>query len=362
MGYRFDVDVATLLEGRTAQLEHLGVPAEDVAHVRGAVSQMWRNEPGGWVYEWSDVAGRHSRRGEPHLAALAYGCAAYPGPTDPGRRWAYARQLQEYEADVSTLRLRFERKVVSLPEPVTGAWELPVHVYSHVADRGEAPVVILSGGLDTWKIELHPWCLALADAGLTVVAFDLPGTGEAPLTLGPSADPLVTALVLAARSWGDGRVAHVGTSFGGNFSAMTGLRSLVDAAVVLGGPVVHTFALEHLRRLPHGMADVLGNAIGYRNPPTAVQVAVSVGTLSRARLLHGTTNAPMLVVNGADDPVVPACDALAFHGRPETEVHLLAGSGHCALGRMDVVQPMIIDWLLDRFSRSGPSAPAGREG
>ena len=42
----------------------------------------------------------------------------------------------------------------------------------------------------------------------------------------------------------------------------------------------------------------------------------------------------MLVINGADDPLVPQHDTLVFEGRPRTEVHLLPDTGHCAVSKL----------------------------
>ena len=53
----------------------------------------------------------------------------------------------------------------------------------------------------------------------------------------------------------------------------------------------------------------------------------------------------MLVINGADDYFVTQSDTLVFTGRPRTEVHLLQGTGHCAISRLPEVLPMIIGWL-----------------
>jgi esterase FrsA len=57
----------------------------------------------------------------------------------------------------------------------------------------------------------------------------------------------------------------------------------------------------------------------------------------------------MLVVNGADDYFVPQSDTLVFEGRPRTEVHLIEGTGHCAMSKAPEVVPKIIAWLRTQF-------------
>ena len=35
--------------------------------------------------------------------------------------------------------------------------EVPVHLYSADGDYADRPVLIASGGVDTWKMDIHPW-------------------------------------------------------------------------------------------------------------------------------------------------------------------------------------------------------------
>ena len=57
----------------------------------------------------------------------------------------------------------------------------------------------------------------------------------------------------------------------------------------------------------------------------------------------------MLVINGADDYFVPKSDTLVFEGRPDTDVHLIPGTGHVAMSKAAQVVPMIIAWLRSQF-------------
>jgi esterase FrsA len=58
----------------------------------------------------------------------------------------------------------------------------------------------------------------------------------------------------------------------------------------------------------------------------------------------------MLVINGVDDVHVPQSDTQVFEGRPDTEVHLLAGTGHCATSRLGDVLAIIAVWLTKTLS------------
>lgn len=105
------------------------------------------------------------------------------------------------------------------------------------------------------------------NAGVSTLAFDHPGTGETAIPLDGHADDVIRGIADYARTLGDGRVAHFGASFGGNFSAMSGLAGIVDAAVDLGGPVVESFEPENVTKLPYGMHDILGNAMHWDYSP-----------------------------------------------------------------------------------------------
>ena len=160
----------------------------------------------------------------------------------------------------------------------------------------------------------------------------------------------ICGIAYYARSLGDGKVAHFGASFGGNFSAMSGLAGIVDAAVDLGGPVVDSFEPEHVKKLPYGMHDIVGNAMHWDHSPTLDELSAGLGQLNRRDLLAQQRNSKMLVINGADDYFIPQSDTLVFQGRPNTEVHLIEGTGHVAMSKAPEVVPMIIAWLRTQFA------------
>ena len=189
--------------------------------------------------------------------------------------------------------------------------------------------------------------------GVTVLAFDQPGTGENPAPLAVEADEIVLGLARQLRDIGNGRVAHFGLSFGANYSAMTGLLGVVDASVVLGGPIDRAFAREALEKLPYGMPDIVSNAMAFDRPPTMEEFVRAAAKLSRRALLERTDNAPMLVINGEDDYFVPQADTRVFDGRPKTETHLIAGAGHCARSKLPEVMALVFRWLPGQIGMAG---------
>lgn len=133
---------------------------------------------------------------------------------------------------------------------------------------------------------------------------------------------------------------------------MAGLASVVDAAIVLGGPVDQSFRMENAKSLPYGMAGIIGNDMHFDYERSVEDFVAGMAQFSRRALLARPENAPMLIINGADDYFVPLADTLVFAGRKKTDVHVLGDCGHCALlsgnggkARMQDVVSLVTAWL-----------------
>lgn len=347
--YTYEIDAQAMFDDRRDQFERFGIPFDDIERVRAAVTDMWADGPGGWVHEWSVLAQSYADSGDHAAAATAYGFAKFPCLNTPARVHAMDNQLEQYELAAKGFPVQFERRIIEIPYR-GGTVALPVHIYSSDGDDTARPMLIASGGVDTLKMDFHPWCVAFTmKAGVTTLAFDNPGTGECPVALDEHSDEVIRGIAAYARSIGDGRVAHFGMSFGGNFAAMSALAGVVDAAVDLGGPVVDAFEAEHAATLPYGMHDIIGNAMGWDHSPTLRELGRGLQTLSRRDLLARRVGSPMLVINGADDYFVPQSDTLIFEGRKDTEVHLIPGTGHVAMSKAADVVSMVVEWLQRQF-------------
>ncbi|WP_236045715.1 alpha/beta hydrolase family protein [Streptacidiphilus fuscans] len=336
-----------LFAERYPQMLNLGLPQRDVDAVRAAVEHMWADEPGGWVYEWSARAAAYAGARRHDLAYLAYGWAKFPSLADAAKLTALARQTEQYQLAAPGFPVPFDRRVLNLPH--RGALT-PVTV--HLLGPAGGPVLIASGGLDSWKMDLHPLLVRLAlDGGVQVMAFDLPGTGETqvPMTAVGGFE-LVQGLVEHARSIGNGRVGHFGFSMGGYYAAHSGLTGLVDAAVDLGGPIRDSFTEDNLKKLVFGMADIFGNALGFDHQPQPGELLALLGDYPLDELLAQDRNSPMLVINGADDVHVTQSDTLLFEGRRATDVWLVPDTGHVAASKLPGVVPVIASWLAEHLA------------
>ena len=348
--YTYDISAADIFPDRAHQFEKFGIPLEGIERVRAAVKDMWADAPGGWVSEWSRLAEEYADGGDHYLASLVYGCAKFPCLIDGARERALAHQLEQFELAAKDFPVVFERRVLRLSYR-DGTVEVPVHLYSTNGDYAGRPGLIASGGVDTWKMDIHPWWVGFTlGAGVSTLAFDHPGTGETTIPLDNHADNVIRGLADYARRLGNGRVGHFGLSFGGNFSAMSGLAGIVDAAVDQGGPVVESFEPEHLKNLPYGMRDIIGNAMHRDASPTLDELSTGLNLLNRKNLLAEQCNSPMLVVNGADDYFIPQSDTVVFEGRPNTDVYLIEGTGHVAMSKAPQVVPEVVGWLRAQLS------------
>ncbi|WP_416047091.1 alpha/beta fold hydrolase [Cupriavidus basilensis] len=346
MSYEWPIDPQDLFHERYPQMTTGLLPA-DVDAVRASIKRMWVEEPGGWVYEWSHLAKRYVGERRHDLATIAYGWAKFPTLANDASRRALQHQLEQYGLWSREFPVDHERRVLHLPMGDTTT-PVAVNIFSPKGAAPDTPVLLASGGVDSWKMDLPQIFLAFAQhASLRVIAFDIPGTGESMIPMSPAGSQIVTGLVAEAKALGAHKVGHLGISMGGYFSARSGLAGEVDAAIVLGGPVEAAF--DPKREASFGMSDIVGNALGFSQRPQREDVTLMFSAFTLRPLLQLQTNAPMLIINGADDIHIPQHDTLVFEGRKDTQVELLANTGHCAVTRFEEVMPKMIAWMAQRL-------------
>ncbi|WP_327098065.1 alpha/beta hydrolase [Nocardia vinacea] len=345
MSYQWSLDAQALFGERYPQMVSLGLPESDVDAVRAAITDMWVDAPGGWVYEWSELASRYAKAGSHQLASLAYGWAKFPTLADDAKRTALTRQLEQYLLAAPGFGVDFQRQILDVAYQGETT-PVPVHILTPPGlDTTNAPVVIASGGVDGWKMDVHTLLVFFAATmRVRVLSFDIAGTGESVVPMTPDGGAeIVRGLIGHARTLGNGVVAHIGVSMGGYYSARSGLAGEVDAAIVLGGPVEEAFDKRGAGAF--GMGGIVGNALGFDREPTADEQATRFGAFSLRSLLDQDINSPMLVLNGADDVHVPRHDTQVFQGRRDTRSHLIPDTGHCAVSKMPEALQVMSDWL-----------------
>lgn len=347
MSYQWPVEVEVLFTARYAQMVNTGLPATDVDAVRSAVTDMWCDEPGGWVHEWSRLGASYAAAGRHDRAALAYGWAKFPAITDDAKRTALNRQIEQYELAVPGMPVHFERRVLDIPYQGTTT-PTPVHILAAPGLPADAPVLLASGGADSWKVDLHDLFVSMAlNTGARVVVFDIPGTGESQVAMTRESTEIIDGLVATVRSLGDGRVLHFGISMGGYFSAYSGLTGIVDGSVNFGGPVEAAFVPG--KPWAEGSIGIIGNLLGFDHDADLTELGVALEPLSLRPLLDKDANTTMFVVNGDNDALVPMHDTVVFEGRRDTQVVIIPGTGHCATSKFDEATQLINDWITEQL-------------
>jgi esterase FrsA len=357
MSYEYPVDVKGLWSERAPQFVNLGTPKEEVDRLVATVTDMWADAPGGWCYEWSQLADRYAKEGESYHSFLAYGGARFPCLADDAKVTAHKHQIEQYQLAAKDFPVTFERRLVSTKHEGQMV-EVPVHILSEPDATKDTPVLVVTGGVDTFKMDLHQmWVTYALGTHVRIVAADIPGTGELndiPTTR--KSTEILDQVVAFARTLTTGKVGQLGMSFGGYFSAHAGLTEVVDASVVVGGPVANAFAPEHLDGLLYGMRDIVGNAIGFTKVPTEDEFTEATAGLKLDDLLAKDTNCPMLVINGDQDVHVPITDTQIFEGRHDTDVLLIGGAGHCAFDKLDQLEAPVMSWLTSHLHTPVASA------
>ncbi|WP_052424642.1 alpha/beta hydrolase [Streptomyces fulvoviolaceus] len=360
--FTFDIAPAALFDERERQFAAWGIPPPIVARARAGITDMWGTGAGSWVPVWARLAREAEADGQWLRAAQLWGAARFPALATAERQEAYDRQLAAYAKATAGPRLpvRFQR--VTMEVPVDGP--LPLHLMAR-RHRRRPGVLVLSGGVDTWKVELHRMAVATAlVTGLLVVTVDMPGTGEAPGPLTPDGDRLLAGLIGEVRRRHPGEpVACLGLSFGGHWAVKLAARGLVDAAVDIGGPTGAAEPEEtvDVLALPYGMPGILGNALGLDGLPEAAEIddMLAAFSLRGQGLLNPEVDngVPLLAANGAHDHFIPRADTTRL-----TTVWIVPGATHCAAEHIRPLLAASWAWLLTRpaFRRSGSRSRSRR--
>jgi esterase FrsA len=269
MAYRFDAAPKALAAERRAQFTALGIPAATADSVASRLGgELWEDAPASWVREWSAEAAAAEAGGDLLLASLCYSVAKYPCLASQAHQIAYREQLRTYLAAAPGFPLAFERRVLDVKYH-GGTTPVPVHIYRRPGSPAGRPVVLMLGGVDTWKMDIHQSILPATERmDVTVVAVDGPGVGESGVASEPDGDLILADVAAQVRSLGNGRVGAAAWSFGATWAVKLALTGEVDAAVAVGGPVEMAFDISTVRNWPNGMSGIMGNSL-HRDEPFA---------------------------------------------------------------------------------------------
>jgi glutathione S-transferase len=343
----------------------------DPVDLRDAFASIRTRDKDEWAAAFMAVADRYMEQGkfleksDPAKADAAYirawrlySFGRWPVPASPGKRRSYAKAIEAFLAHARFWDPPLE--VVHIPfegKEIVGYLRLPKNA------KGPAPLVIAVNGLDSRKEDLSESFGAILPYGIGFLAVDGPGTGQAPIKAGESAERMLSRVLdyVETRPQVDrSRVAMHGVSWGAYWATKMAIveRARLRGASAQSPPVDAFFQKEFV------MSSLVGNReYLFDQAPALMSIFDGVETIDdlaaifpRMSLvkqgLLGKPMAPMLVLAGVLDTQVPVSDIylLLSKGDVPKTAWINPQGGH--LGRQVKIWPdpvifrqVIIPWL-----------------
>lgn len=257
---------------------------------------------------------------------------------------------------------RYGRHIQELAIPLQGGPLPAILVSPETGSR--IGILILHGAGDHKSHFTWPLLHGLADAGFAACAIDVDGHGDNPRTL---EFPAVLQNVAAGVAWLRERydcVAVLGISQGGCIVARAIAEGVkADAVVLLETPTTIHITKRVIRAetliLAHPAAWALHREVGSLGLARSWRTVPTRTTLGTAELIKrldvlgsvGRINAPLLLVYGGRDAVVPLAQAHAVTGAapPETTLLVVPRATHLSLSIDRRVAQMVAAWLRQRL-------------
>jgi esterase FrsA len=226
----------------------------DPADVREAFAAIKTTDKDEWAGAFSAVADRYMAQAkaleatDPAKASATYVRAwriysfgRWPVPASPGKLRAYAKALEAFLAHARLMDPPLE--VVRIPfegSEIVGYLRLPKNV------KGPVPIVLAISGLDSRKEDLSENFGAILPYGIGFFAVDSPGTGQAPIKAGETAERMFSRAIdyIQTRPEVDKtRIGVDGQSFGGYWATKLAIveHARLKAVVAQSPPAHATF-------------------------------------------------------------------------------------------------------------------------
>lgn len=341
----------------------------DLADSKPIIDALTGLDPVTWAMAWSapgEQAWRQAedaeRAGDLDTARRQYERAhgffflgRFPAPRHPEKAASAARERDAYLAIGRMMNPPVQRMTVPFAGREGEGREV-VFLLRRPTGVARPPVVVMWGGIDSWKEQNTQASDLLLAAGIATVSMDGPGTGESPIKGVPDAERQFLPVIdwLAGQSDLDGaKPGLLGRSFGGYWS--TRLAHLYPerfaCAVNWGGGAHFMFQPDWIARSRYPdtylmeLVETRQHMLGATTWEEYLEGFRRLSLLDQG-LLDGPS-APMLLVNGKEDRQCPVADIdlLVSHGYPKA-VRMFAG-GH--MGLTPQTLPTIIAWVVERM-------------
>ncbi|MEP0068687.1 alpha/beta hydrolase [Pyruvatibacter sp.] len=343
--------------------------------------------PGHWTYEFiklgdaefqraeqAERAGNRDLARETFLEASVY---YYIGKIPYTRDDHYPHYSRAYDKSMAA----YERAGALRDVPLEVV-ELPfgdgiIRGYAHFAPdtaNGPAPLIIGSGGIDTFKVEHIVLAKALNDAGISVLMADLPGVGESNYMASvPEHDEVFSGFLdimsthprvdadrvgIYAQSWGGNAAAKI-AFVDERFKAIASVCGPVHEALSPPGWVVSLMPSLVVDAIPVMRRNVLADRLGLTSPMQDSDMAAIAGKARQFSLVEQgfiggdrKANTPILIINTDTDPVAPPADMelLASAAHDATVVYT-DSFGHC--GSLTAILDVTVPWLEEHLNERG---------
>jgi esterase FrsA len=349
-------NLSPYLRARVAGWISNGVDAELLVHTLQKLDAHALPGSNSWVSAFKDMgrtfeekAARARDRESCSLyiqASAFYSIARWPHCFSDEAKDSYQRSIACYERASTFFDCSFTRSKITF-----GEHTLHAHLYTpHLKTDQRLPAVIVSGGMDAWKIDPEAQTITslLLASNFAVCCIDMPGTGENDQPLGPNAlesyEAVITQLKAHPRIDRD-KIGFYGLSFGGHWAVRAALMSSdIKAAVNVGGPIHQAFQRENFEGFERGarmnIARCFGTSLDTFDPENFSRLA-----LTRSLSEEGNS-AKVLSINGALDELVPISDIDHLDSLGLSHDKLIYGTDrHVASYHQRQHLPYAVTWL-----------------
>lgn len=227
------------------------------------------------------------------------------------------------------------------------------------AGTGAEACVVVAHGWGSRALRMQMWLAPLRSLGYAVLFYDARGHGESDPTphvsLRHFAEDVRAAVAFARQRFS--RVAVLGHSLGAAATLVAMADGLdLEAAVCLAAPA---HPLQATVDLLAGQGLPVGFITRRVSPHAQALAGRTFDSMAPERRVAGV-RAPVLLLHGSDDAVVPAAH---FHriGRaagPNVEAHLIAGADHATIKSDPRVRDMVSRFLRQTLPPAGASPAA----
>lgn len=340
-----------------------GIKSEDMREALAGLNSL---EPDAWAAAFSRIGDRYLAQGRAQEAAAprearesyrhaweTYNTARWPTENSPGKKQAYAKALEAFQAYGRLLEPPLE--VVRVPfegKEIVGYLRLPAGVRP-------APILFGISGLDTRKEDVAATSDSFLRRGIGLFAIDMPGTGQAPIKIDVGAERMFSRALdyLVTRSDIDAkRIVVRGQSWAGYWAALMAYkeRDRIRGAVVHGVGIHGYFQPEWQSKgltTREYLFDLFPARSAVYDVKTRDEFLAYGPRLSLLDLgFLDKPAAPMLLINGEKDTQQPIADLYLMmkHGDPK-DAWVNPDGGHMGRSKQwpqgKIVAEVVMPWI-----------------